>query len=72
MGSTEYRDRRNRSKIVAYWTMDVISGAFDPSPEVDELRWLELAVAPRILSYGHDRELLASLAADAVPLARSG
>jgi len=72
VGSTEYIDRRSRAKIVAYWIMDVVSGEFAPSQEVDELRWLELSIAPRALSYAHDRELLASLAADAVPLARSG
>ena len=50
--------------------MDAIEGEFAPSEEVADLRWLELEIAGRALTYGRDRELLASL--DAVALARSG
>jgi hypothetical protein len=50
--------------------MDVIDGEFAPSDEVDEMRWLELTIARRALSYERDRDLIVSL--DAVSLAQSG
>ena len=59
VGSTEYRDRRDRPKIVAYWLMDALDGEFAPSDEVDEMRWLELTIARRALTYERDRDLLA-------------
>lgn len=65
LGHTEYRDRKDRPKVVAYWVMEVVSGSFLPNEEVDELRWLELADAALLLSYERDRELLAVLAAAA-------
>jgi 8-oxo-dGTP pyrophosphatase MutT (NUDIX family) len=63
-GYTEYLDRRGRPKVVAYWYMDPVPGSdFHAMPvigtdEIDELRWLELTVARRALTYPHDRELL--------------
>jgi 8-oxo-dGTP diphosphatase len=70
VGYTEYRDRRDRPKVVAYWLMDVLDGEFAPSDEVDEMRWLELTIARRALTYERDRDLIASL--DARSLAQSG
>jgi 8-oxo-dGTP diphosphatase len=70
VGYTEYRDRRDRPKMVAYWLMDPLDGEFAPSDEVDEMRWLELTIARRALSYERDRDLIAAL--DSVPLAQSG
>jgi ADP-ribose pyrophosphatase YjhB (NUDIX family) len=70
IGSTEYRDRRDRPKIVSYFLMDPLDGEFAPSDEVDEMRWLELTIARRALSYERDRDLLATL--DSVVLAASG
>jgi 8-oxo-dGTP diphosphatase len=70
VGFTEYRDRRDRPKVVLYWLMDVLDGEFAPSDEVDEMRWLELTIARRALTYERDRELIASL--DTVSLAQSG
>jgi len=69
-GYTEYRDRRDRPKIVAYWFMDVLEGEFSPSAEVDEMEWLELTIAQRALTYDRDRDLIASL--HSIALARSG
>lgn len=79
-GSTAYRDRRGRPKTVAYWLMNPLGGEFHPSDEVDEMRWLTLADADALLTYGRDRELVAAAArlADAEDepperlLARSG
>jgi 8-oxo-dGTP pyrophosphatase MutT (NUDIX family) len=70
VGTTEYVDRRGRPKEVTYWLMDVVAGRFAPNEEVDELRWLELDMARRALTYDHDRRLLGLL--DTLSLARSG
>lgn len=67
IGHTEYVDRKGRPKAVAYWVMAAQSGSFVPNAEVDELRWVTLDVASRLLSYPRDRELAAVLmAADQV------
>ena len=63
IGHTEYVDRKGRPKAVAYWVMAPEEGSFAPNEEVDELRWLSLAEADRLLSYERDRELLAVLTA---------
>jgi 8-oxo-dGTP diphosphatase len=65
VGHTEYRDRKDRPKVVAYWVMEVESGDFQPGREVDELRWVDLAAAAHLLSYERDRELLVALGAAA-------
>jgi 8-oxo-dGTP diphosphatase len=70
VGFTEYRDRRNRQKVVGYWVMEVLDGEFSASREVDSLQWLDLEVATHALTYERDRELLVAL--DTVALARSG
>ena len=61
IGEVEYLDRRSRVKIVSYWLMQPIDGAFEPTLEVDELRWLSLGDAAQLLDYQHDRELLESV-----------
>ena len=67
IGHTEYVDRKGRQKTVAYWIMAATEGTFSPNEEVDELRWLDLDEASRLLSYPRDQELVAVLiAADQV------
>jgi 8-oxo-dGTP pyrophosphatase MutT (NUDIX family) len=67
IGHTEYVDRKGRPKAVAYWIMASEGGSFTPNEEVDELRWLHLQDATRLLSFSRDRELVAVLmAADQV------
>jgi 8-oxo-dGTP pyrophosphatase MutT (NUDIX family) len=67
IGHTEYIDRKGRPKAVAYWVMEAVAGSFTPNEEVDELRWLDLQAATRMLTYPRDRELVAVLmAADQV------
>jgi 8-oxo-dGTP pyrophosphatase MutT (NUDIX family) len=61
IGHTEYVDRKGRPKAVAYWVMEVIGGSFTPNLEVDELRWVGLEEAGRLLTYPRDRELVAVL-----------
>lgn len=64
IGHTEYRDRKDRPKVVAYWVMEPSEGgSFTPNEEVDEIRWVDLEVAARLLSYDRDKELLLVLAA---------
>ena len=70
VGFTEYQDRRGRPKVVGYWLMEIVDGEFTPTDEVDDLRWLELDLAARALTYHRDRALLGSL--DTMALAASG
>lgn len=58
--STRYRVPAG-PKTVHYWTARVTGGTFTPTEEVDELRWLHVAQAGELLSYPHDRRLLAAL-----------
>jgi 8-oxo-(d)GTP phosphatase len=58
VGAVTYRDRRGRAKVVRYFQMDANGGGFAPNHEVDELRWVPLEDAARLLSYAHDRRLL--------------
>ncbi len=58
--ATTYRVN-GRPKIVRYWLMDVDhEGQFAPNDETDELRWVPLDEALRLLSYDRDRDLLAA------------
>jgi 8-oxo-dGTP diphosphatase len=57
-----YPDHKGRRKVVRYWQMDVAEDTgFVPNDEVDELLWLELAAAAALLTYEHDKELIASM-----------
>ncbi len=56
-----YADRKGRPKRVRYWSMEPIDGEFVPNDEVDEVRWLSLHEADVVLSYAHDRTVLAAL-----------
>jgi 8-oxo-dGTP diphosphatase len=58
LSSTSYTDRKGRSKVVRYWRMETTGGEFEPSDEVDELRWLAPGDAAELLSYPHDAELV--------------
>jgi 8-oxo-dGTP diphosphatase len=53
-----YRDRKGRSKLVRFWLMEPLEGAFRSGPEVDQLRWLPADEAIELLDYEHDRELV--------------
>ena len=68
--STYYDDARGRPKVVRYWTMRVVDGAFSPNAEVDEVEWVGLEEAGMRLSYDRDQPVLASFDALA-PDARS-
>lgn len=62
LAGTAYVDRKGRPKSVRYWAMTVLDGAFRPSDEVDDLRWLTPDEAAARLSYPHDTAVVASLA----------
>jgi 8-oxo-dGTP diphosphatase len=56
--STAYVDRKGRPKTVRYWVMTIEDGAFTPTDEVDEIRWVTPAQARWLLSYDRDRDVL--------------
>jgi len=61
LGETRYvksQDGYERPKVVRWWAMEAAAGAFSPTREVDELRWMTLAEAHELLSRAEDRELL--------------
>ncbi|AGF72327.1 bifunctional NUDIX hydrolase/histidine phosphatase family protein [Corynebacterium halotolerans] len=49
----------DRTKVVYYWTGEVLSGEFVPNDEVDEIRWLPIDEAKELLSYDVDTQVLA-------------
>ena len=51
-------DGESREKVVHYWAMEAIGGAFTPSREVDELTWLSPEGARAVLTRQTDREVL--------------
>jgi 8-oxo-dGTP pyrophosphatase MutT (NUDIX family) len=53
-----YTDTKGRAKVVRYWLMEPVDGEFQPSSEVDEMRWLIPSAAVDLLTYPHDRELV--------------
>ena len=60
--ATEYLDAKGRPKRVRWWRMTPLSGAFRPTDEVDELRWLTPDEARELLTYSRDAGLLEGLA----------
>jgi 8-oxo-dGTP diphosphatase len=59
---TRYQDQKGRAKVVRYWLMRVVDDpGFQPNDEVDELRWVPPGEAAELLSYEHDRALVAAL-----------
>ena len=63
VGTTRYRDAKGRPKQVRYWRMDPVEAfeapEFRPNDEIDELRWCSATDAGKLLSYDHDRKLIA-------------
>jgi 8-oxo-dGTP diphosphatase len=54
-----YTDPLGRWKRVRYWLMDPLKvGSFEPSSEVDEIRWLPEREAAELLTHQHDRTVL--------------
>ncbi len=62
LGTTSYHDRHGRLKTVRYFAMQPLGGGESPQHEVDEVRWLGLEEARRLLSYDRDVGMLDALA----------
>ena len=56
--ATEYVDSKGRPKRVRWWRMRPVAGAFAPTDEVDEIRWVAPQDAASLLSYDRDLVLL--------------
>ncbi|CAN5676366.1 NUDIX hydrolase [soil metagenome] len=54
----DYPDHLGRPKSVRFWLMYPSAGAFAPSDEFDELRWVDASTARALLTYDRDREVL--------------
>jgi 8-oxo-dGTP diphosphatase len=53
---------KGKPKTVRWWRMSVVDDpGTDPDDEVDELRWITLEEALRLLDYEHDRHLIRRL-----------
>ena len=62
LSPTVYRDGKGRTKRVRYWLMRVVdTGPWSPNAEVDKRRWVPIDEARALLTYAHDREMLAQL-----------
>jgi 8-oxo-dGTP diphosphatase len=61
LGTTSYHDRFGRPKTATYWEMTPEGGRFEPSKEVDDLRWLPLPDAAQAMTYSRDRQILEGL-----------
>lgn len=48
----------NRTKVVYYWTAEAVDENFQPNEECDELRWVTLEEAKKLLSYANDHDVL--------------
>lgn len=61
--TTQEYDVAGTAKTVHYWRANSVAGDFAPTDEVDELRWLPTAEATALLTYSHDRALVAEAVA---------
>jgi 8-oxo-dGTP pyrophosphatase MutT (NUDIX family) len=52
------RDGGRAEKVVRFWAMEARGGTFEPTAEVDALRWLSPAEAAEALTYAREREVL--------------
>lgn len=56
-GQVAYPVSGGRPKIVRYCLMEPISGGFEPSVEIDQMRWVTVDEALRVVSYEEDRTI---------------
>ncbi|HEX8805217.1 MAG TPA: NUDIX hydrolase [Acidimicrobiales bacterium] len=63
LAPARYVDGKGRAKVVRYWAMRVVDVRhWQPNDEVDRRRWVSLDEAGDLLTYAHDREVLAAFA----------
>ena len=70
LGETRYAKAGpagTRPKVVRWWSMQAEEGAFSPTREVDDLRWLSLAQASDRLTRDTDRDVLERFARGSKP-----
>lgn len=65
LSTVRYVDHQGRDKVVRYWRMEPVAGAFEPTAEVDQLRWLSPEEAIDLLTHEGDREVVRAAAGDA-------
>ena len=58
LATTRYRDARRRPKTVRYWVMTPIAGELGAANEIDDARFVPIAEARSLLTYGRDVDLL--------------
>jgi 8-oxo-dGTP diphosphatase len=58
LDEVRYPLRDGREKVVRYYAMRALDGAFVPGREVDELRWVAPPQAVVLLTYDYDRQVL--------------
>lgn len=58
LSTTRHLDVKGRPKRVRWWLMRPLSGEFEPTDEIDDLRWLTPAEARALLTYPRDVGLL--------------
>jgi 8-oxo-dGTP diphosphatase len=60
LGCVRYVDPRGRPKLVRYWRMRPLGDAeLAPAHEIDQARWVDRDDAAALLSYTHDKALVA-------------
>jgi 8-oxo-dGTP diphosphatase len=57
---SHYTDGRGRPKVVRYWEMEPVDGAFEVNDEVDAVAWASVPEARGRLSYERDLPVLDS------------
>ena len=57
---SHYTDGRGRPKVVRYWEMEPVDGAFEVNDEVDAVAWVSVPEARGLLSYERDLPVLDS------------
>ena len=67
LATTAYPLKENVRKEVTYWAALAHGGEFEANAEVDELRWLPVEEADRLVSYPLDRKVLSRFAASPAP-----
>ncbi len=57
-GETRYR-KNGKEKLVKFWNMTALKETGSPDPdEIDEMVWVVPEKAIKIMSYGHEREIV--------------
>jgi 8-oxo-dGTP diphosphatase len=58
VGSINYEVKPRHPKSVRYWLVDIVSGAFAPSDEVDVLEWVGLSEALTRVTHQGERQMI--------------